>query len=271
MSLYNPLGKTDLVADVAGWFPDSSSFAPLQPSRLLDTRTSGTAVRAGTELDLTVTGRGGVPASGVGAVVLNLTVTDPSTAGYVTAWPAGTPLPLASNINFVPGQTVANLAIVKVGANGQVALYNSSGNTHLIADVVGWFPAASELTALTPARLLDTRSGAGTSDGQFAGIGAIGTGAELDLTVTGRGGVPGSGVGAVVLNIAAVAPSAAGYLTVWPTGGARPNASNLNFVGGTVVQNLVIAKVGSNGKVAIYNPTGSTDVVADVVGWFASP
>ena len=270
VSLYNPSGKTNLVADVAGWFPDSSSFAPLQPSRLLDTRTSGAAVQAGAELDLTVTGRGGVPASGVGAVVLNLTVTSPSAAGFVTAWPAGTPLPVASNINFVPGQTVANLAIVKVGANGQVALYNSSGNTHLVADVVGWFPATSELTALTPARVLDTRSGAGTSDNQFAGAGAIGTGSELDLTVTGRGGVPSSGVGAVVLNIAAVAPSAAGYLTVWPAGSTRPNASNLNFAGGTVVQNLVIAKVGSNGRVAIYNPTGNTDVVADVVGWFAA-
>lgn len=270
VSLYNPSGKTDLVADVAGWFPDSSSFAPLQPSRLLDTRTSGTAVRAGTELDLTVTGRGGVPASGVGAVVLNLTVTDPSTAGFVTAWPAGTPLPVASNINFVPGQTVANLVIVKVGANGQVALFNSSGNTDLVADVVGWFPATSELTALTPARLLDTRQGMRTSDGQFAGAGAIGSAGELDLTVIGRGGVPSSGVGAVVLNIAAVTPSANGYLTVWPAGSTLPYASNLNFMAGTVVQNLVIAKVGSNGKVAIYNPTGSTNVVADVVGWFAS-
>ena len=270
VSLYNSAGTTDLVADVTGWFPATSSFTPLVPARILDTRTSS-PVPPGTELDLTVTGQGGVPSTGVGAVVFNLAVTQPTSYGYVTAWPAGTALPNAANINFVPSQTVSNLVISRVGTNGKVALYNSTGYTHLVADVAGWFPATSELTALTPSRLLDTRPGSSTIDGQYAGAGALNGGAELDLTVTGRAGIPTSGVGAVVMNVTAVQSTSPGFLTVWPAGSARPNAANLNFNPGKNVQNLVVAKVGANGQVAIYNSTGSTQLVADVVGWFATP
>ncbi|MBN8888286.1 MAG: hypothetical protein J0I77_21415 [Rudaea sp.] len=280
VSLYNAIGSTDVIADVAGWFPATSAFAPLVPARLLDTR-PGThtvdgqfagvgALGRTTELDFTVTGRGGVPASGVGAVVLNLTATQPTTSAYITAWPAGSAVPNASNLNVVPNQTVANLAIVKVGNNGQVALFNSNGSTHMIADVAGWFPTASELTPLVPVRLLDTRPGQSTFDGQFAGGGAVGQGVELDFTVTGRADIPTSGVGAVVLNVTAVTPTTSGFLTVWPTGSTRPFASNLNFTQGSVVQNLVIAKVGTNGQVAVFNSAGSTYVVADAVGWFAA-
>lgn len=270
VSLYNSAGTTDLVADVAGWFPATSAFSPLVPSRILDTRT-GSPVPPATELDVVVTGRGGVPASGVGAVVFNLTATQPSINGFITAWPAGSQQPNTSNLNFLAGQTVANLVISRVGTNGSVALYNSNGYTHLIADVAGWFPTTSELTSLVPARLVDTRPGWSTIDGQYAGGGAIGPGGELDFTVTGRAGIPISGVGAVALNVTAVAPTLPGFLTVWPTGNPRPNASNLNFKAGKVVQNFVIAKVSTNGQVAIYNSTGSTQVIADVVGWFSTP
>jgi hypothetical protein len=151
-----------------------------------------------------------------------------------------------------------------------VAFFNSSGSTQLIADVAGWFPTASELTPMVPARLLDTRPGMSTVDGQFAGGGAVGAASTLNFTVAGRAGIPSTGVGAVVLNVIAVAPSAAGYLTVWPTGSSLPYASNLNFMPGAVVQNLVIAQIGANGQVAVFNSTGSTNVVADVVGWFSA-
>lgn len=88
---------------------------------------------------LAVTGRGGVPASGVSAVVLNVTVTEPTAGGFLTAWPAGEARPLASNLNFSPGQTVPNLVVVKVGVGGVVNLFNSSASTHMVADVAGWY------------------------------------------------------------------------------------------------------------------------------------
>jgi hypothetical protein len=96
-------------------------------------------VESGQPFDLSVTGVGGVPAGGVTAVVLNVTVTAPTAEGWLTAWPAGVTKPTASNLNFVPGQTVPNLVVVKVGAGGKVSFFKSSGTTHMIADVVGWY------------------------------------------------------------------------------------------------------------------------------------
>ncbi|MBN8888285.1 MAG: hypothetical protein J0I77_21410 [Rudaea sp.] len=279
VAMFNSAGSTDLIADVAGWFPATSGLTPLQPARLLDTRAgqrtvdnqfSGSgALGQGVELDLVVAGRGGVPASGVDAVVLNLTAANSSGPGYVSVWPAGSPRPFASNLNLAPGRNSANLVIAKVGGNGKVALYNALNSTDLIADVMGWFASASELTSLVPVRVLDTRSGSPTVDGLYSATGAIGAGAELDLAVTGRAGVPNSGVDSVVLNVTAITPSMSGFLTLWPAGGARPRTSNLNFTPGQVVPNLVIAKVGTNGKVAIFNSAGSTDVAVDLIGWFA--
>jgi hypothetical protein len=88
-----------------------------------------------------VTGQGGVPVSGVKSVVLNVTVTEPTAPSWLTAWPAGRPRPLASNLNYVAAQTVANLIVVDVGTDGKVNLYNSAGTTHVVADVAGWFTA----------------------------------------------------------------------------------------------------------------------------------
>jgi len=279
VALFNSAGSTDFVADIGGWFPLTSGLTPLVPARLLDTRAGqGTidgqfagigALGASGELDFAVAGRGGVPAAGADAVVLNLTATNSTGVGYVTAWPAGAARPFASNLNLAAGSTVANLAIVKLGSDGKVALYNARNSTDLIADVVGWFAVGSELTTVTPARLLDTRPGNPTIDGLYSGGGALAQGGELDLTVVDRAGVPASGVDSVVLNVTATNTTQHGFITVWPSGTARPLASNLNFVPDQTVPNLVIAKVGSNGKVAIYNSAGSSDVVADVVAWFS--
>src|SRR5206468_1704194 len=84
------------------------------------------------------------------------------------------------------------------------------------------------------------------------------------------GGVPATGAGAVVLNVAVTNPTAASFLTLFPSGTTRPVASNLNFLTGETVPNLVVAKVGANGKVSVYNNYGATDVVIDVQGCSAS-
>ena len=97
------------------------------------------ADRSGATVDVQITGQGGVPASGVSAVAMNVTVTGPTGSGFITLYPAGTARPLAANINFTPGKTVANLAVVKLGTGGKVSLYNSTGNTQVIFDVAGWY------------------------------------------------------------------------------------------------------------------------------------
>jgi hypothetical protein len=138
-----------VLADVNGYFPAVTSYHPLVPARILDTRPGEATIDAqsqGADLlpsttvtEVTVTDRGGVPA-GVGSVVLNVTVTEPTQAGFITVYPCGIARPLASNLNYNVGSTVANAVIVKVGTGGKVCLYNSNP-TQLIADVNGYFPA----------------------------------------------------------------------------------------------------------------------------------
>ncbi len=226
-------------------------------------------IGAGGVATMTVVGRGGVPLTGVGAVALNVTATEPTAASFLTVWPTATARPWASNLNFSAGQTVANAVIVKVGADGTISIFNNSGAVHVVVDVVGWFPAGQSYVGVTPARLADTRNSP-TIDGRFSNTGPRGQAKTADVTVLDRAGVPASGVGAVALNVTATDSTTASFVTVWPTGVDRPTASNLNFVPGQTVPNMVIAKVGVGGQVSIYNNTGSVDVVVDVLGWFPS-
>ena len=255
--------------------PTRSYYVPLNPSRVLDTRdgTGGniSALASTTYTEVKVTGVGGVPATGATAVVLNVTVDAPLTAGFITAWPSGEAQPTVSNLNFVAGQTVPNLVTVKVGANGRVNRYNSEGFTSAVADVVGYYtatrpPTGGLFTAITPGRVLDTRNGTG----QGGSTAPIGAGQSINVQVTGTGGVPSTGVTGVALNVTVDQPTNPGFLTVWPTGDVRPLASSHNFVPGLTVANLVLAKVGTGGQVSIFNFAGSTHVVADVVGYFSA-
>ena len=127
--------------------------------------------------------------------------------------------------------------------------------------------ASGEFTPLTPSRLLDTRDGTGRN----GVVGPLNGGSSFDVQVTGHGGVPATGlVGAVVLNVTAVTPNDYSFLTVWPSGVARPLISNLNFAPTQTVPNLVTVAVGTGGKVSVYDNTGSVHVVFDVVGFYAS-
>ncbi len=123
-----------------------SSFVSLTPARVLDTRSGakvGNAAGTGAPFVLQVAGQNGVPASGVGAVALNVTVVageNPTLGGgYVTVYPCGT-RPGASNLNFTTGQTIPNSVIAPLSASGTVCFY-VYGTAHLLADVSGYFPA----------------------------------------------------------------------------------------------------------------------------------
>lgn len=255
--------------------PTPSYFVPLTPARLLDTRTGvgGNLAPLGQQVftELDVTGVGGVPETGVTAVVMNVTVDGPTDSGFLTAWPSGEPRPVVSNLNFVQGQTVPNLVTVKIGANGKVNLFNSTGATSVVADVVGYYttqrPATGGLfTPLTPSRVLDTRDGVGRG----GVVGPLGPGQGIDVAVTGVGGVPASGVTAVALNVTVDQPTSAGFITTWPSGVELPTASTHNFTPGTTVANLVLAKVGADGRVSMFNSAGNTHLVADVIGYYSS-
>jgi hypothetical protein len=271
VNVFNAAGSTDVIFDIAGYVATptatpgpSGLFNAVAPARILDTRSGfSSPVAPNSTIRLSVAGDSVVPPSGAGAVVLNVTVTSPTASSYLTVFPTGTQ-PLASNLNFRAGQTVPNRVIVPLAPDGSISFYNAYGSVHVIADVSGWFTDASNPGAIgsrfapvLPTRILDTRS-----------TQQLGPNLALTLAIAGNGPAPNAGVLAVVLNVTVAGPTAPSYLTAWPDGEFRPLASDLNFRAGATIPNMVVVKVGSDGKIDLYNAAGSTDVVVDVMGWY---
>jgi hypothetical protein len=245
-------------------------------ARLLDTR-PGTAtidgkavgagaVAGGTTLVLPVGGRGGVPSSAA-AAVLDIIATDSTGPGYVTVYPCDATRPNASSVNFAAGTATANAVITKLAADGTVCLFVSGSDVQLVADVAGSFPGGSDYEAIDPARLLDTRPGTATVDGQQTGAGAVEAGTTLVLPIAGRGRVPADAT-AVALDIVAADSSGSGYVTVYPCDASRPNTSSVNFAAGITSANAVITKLAADGTVCLFVSGADTQLVADVVGSF---
>ncbi len=249
---YEPLIFGMRIMDTRAGFGFSDFPIPLAPHEERRMRISSVTSRPATEL---------------AGVAVNITAIGPTAAGYLTVVPTGTVVPTASNLNFAAGQTVPNFAFVPVADDGTFVIVNGSpGYTHVAIDAFGYFtrqasPPPGSFTSLQPSRLLDTRSGTGRK---------VAPGGIVDLAVAGHGGVPASGVSAVVLNVTVTQGSASGHITVFPTGQAVPLASNLNFVAGQTVANLVVVMLGAGGGVSFNNGSryGSSHVVADVVGYF---
>src|SRR2546421_13097175 len=147
MSLYTGSAGTVLVvADLQGYFTQAgagSVYVPVAPVRLLDTRVGlGAPVGVvGSHQSVTLRVVGGVVPASVTAVAVNVTVTEPRAAGWVSVGPA--PTSSSSNLNFVVGQTVPNLVVSQVSGAGTISLYNGSpGTVHLVADLQGYFTQA---------------------------------------------------------------------------------------------------------------------------------
>ncbi|GAC1503972.1 MAG: hypothetical protein NVS2B15_26860 [Pseudarthrobacter sp.] len=259
-------GTTDLIADISGYYlqgtPTAAGiFQALSPSRTLDTRTSS-PVAADSTLCFQAAGVGDIPAT-VSAVVFNLTVANPQSNGFITAYASGTARPDASNLNFGAGQIVPNLVTVPVGADGKVNLYNrSAGTSELIADIAGYYlpgtPTASgAFQAVTPSRLLDTRT---TSP--------VPPDSTVSFQVAGANGIPAP-VSAAAFKLTVTGPQSYGFLTAYASGSPLPNASNLNFTTIQTVPNFANVPVGPDGKVSLFNrSSGTSQLIADIAGYF---
>ena len=264
-----------LIVDVAGWFPEGAYQALDQPARLYESRPgrptvdqlqAGEGVRPAESVTrVKIHGRAGLgtPSS----VVLNVTASETQGPGFVNVFPCGVDRPNASNLNYTPGQTVPNLVVAKVGADGEVCVFTKAA-AHLIVDVAGALPGATYTPLASPQRLLDSRVGSATADGNFQGFGTQPARASLQLDVA-RAGIPAD-ASAVVLNVTAVAPRGAGYLSIHTRGSARPTASNVNHAPGETIANAVVARVGRDGQVCVFN-LAPTDVLVDVAGYLTGP
>jgi len=230
---------------------------PVAPVRLVDTRTT-TKLGAGAVLTVPVAGQAGLPATGVEAAVMTLTVTDAQAAGFVTAWPCDTAKPDVSNLNFVAGATVPNLATVAVGAAGNVCLF-SSAPANLIVDLSAWYGAGDNRAAsVVPTRIADTRSAKHK----------LSAGEVMVVQPATARDVPATGVKAVALNVTATEPERAGFLTVYPCDQPMPVASNVNFVAAHDTADAAIVGVAAgDGTVCVY-ASAPTHVVVDINAWF---
>ncbi|MHB1575706.1 MAG: C39 family peptidase [Candidatus Dormibacteria bacterium] len=261
--------RVGLVSGVSAASSAGAAYFPLSPRRLLDTRSQGGALGPGQTMALQIAGTDAVPAD-ASAVVLNVTVTDPTSAGFLSVYPQGAARPEVSNLNWTAGETLANLVLVSLG-NGGVTIYNQSGATEVVVDLQGYFapPSGSgsgEYVPVAPSRIADTRAGSGEP---YSGS-TLGPQQTLDVAVAGQGGIPSSGAAAVVLNVTAVGTTANSFLSIYPAGQANPKTSTLNWTAGSTVANRVVVPLGAGGAIAAYNWAGNTNLVVDVDGYFTA-
>jgi hypothetical protein len=253
----------------------AQQFLPLtEPCRAVDTRPqyggSG-PIPGGTSQSFPIQQEGNcnIPATAA-AYSMNVSVVPDGPLGYLTVWPAGQPRPMVSTLNSLDGRIKANAAIVPAGTNGEISVY-ATNTTNVIVDVDGYFAPVSSSTLafypLPPCRVADTRK---SSYPQGLGPPYLIGGQERPFPILNATpcNIPSSAA-AYSLNFSVVPYGPLGYMTVWPTGQARPVVSTLNDIPGTIIANAAIVVAGTGGNVSVY-PTNDTDLVIDINGYFAA-
>ncbi len=281
---------SDVVVDVNGYFVDSTradalAFYPLSPCRIVDTRSAnglfgGPSIPGdGPARDFPIpSGPCSIPTA-ARSYSLNFTVVPKGSLAFLTAWPSGQPQPTVSTLNSGQGDILANAAIIPAGAAGGISVYAQMilpATTDLIIDTNGYFappgsPGALSFYPLRPCRVVDTRSGQGTS-GEFGPPSLPGGGATRTFTLPASPCAIPASAQAYSLNFTVIPTGPLSYLTAWATGVSQPVVSTLNSASSKVLANAAIVPAGTNGAINVYTLTqgsSSTDVVIDVNGYFA--
>jgi hypothetical protein len=251
---------TMAAAPSASAAPEAGSFfQPEPPLRMLDTR-SGPPVGQGQTITLDLSE---ILPDNVTAVVMNVTGTEPTAPTFVTVYPYGIKRPNVSTLNLNFAETRPNLVTVAVDAQKKVNIYNNAGNVHLLADVSGYYTPTSpaKYTSQSPVRVMDTRINFGDRPARPFGAASV---EALDLS-----GVVPAHATAVTFNLTGTEASTATFVTAWPWGQPRPNASNLNLSFAQTAPNLVTVELSADKKVALFNNNGTTHLIADLAGYYS--
>ncbi len=277
-ALAAPGGPPATATDAAPVSPDSAigTYFPDTPRRIFDTRAAGNSRLGQGRTVVIAPYLSGVTPT---AVVLNLTVVNPTTTGYLTAYPTGRALPRTSSINFGAGATRANLVTVPVGSDGRIAIYNGLGTTDVIVDQVGIYSKNDD--AVTNGRgrgggyhpsevqrFVDTRSDGGGQLPSFT---------YFTLPVSFGDGTGPNPIASLAVNVTVTNTRGSGYVTTWDgSSNTPPRTSTLNFSRGTTVANSAIVPVSpcpdcsdNSVQIGIANGSGAgIDVIVDVTGYF---
>jgi hypothetical protein len=296
-------GRT-IQAALTGTFGAGGEYHALSPDRILDTRDPALDVAPpgakpfssatnDATFDVQIVGKGGLPSfvdangdcadDNVLAVAVNITVVDPTAPGWLRAWGPGADEGGSSVVNFDKGQIVPNSAVLRPGCDGKLRIRMRTdpgpATAHVLIDIFGWISSSSyptrgaRIEPAGPGRIYDSREA-------LYGAAAFAAGEQRRIQILGADAVNpnvtdivpnNANVVGVLLNVTGVAGSAPTYVSVLPEGlpaGERPVTSNLNLRARQVRSNLAIVPVGADGSVSVYNLSGNTHVVLDVMGYF---
>jgi 6-phosphogluconolactonase (cycloisomerase 2 family) len=254
--------------------PPGLRFVPVAPCRIADTRNpvgpfGGPFITGGTSRGFTVPDSAcNIPATAQ-AYSVNVTVVPKGPLGFLTMFPCGQSVPLASTLNSIDGRVKAAAAIIPAGTNGGVCAF-ATQNTELIVDINGYFvsdlsPSVLEFYPLAPCRLVDTRNAAGS----LGGPSLVGAASRTFPILSSPCNIPATAK-AYSLNFTSVPKGPLGFLTTWPAGSSQPLVSTLNAITGAVTANAAIVPAGTNGDISVF-VTQASDLVIDINGYFAPP
>ena len=242
--------------------PINLTAVPVTPTRVFSTLTGPGACRLQPKgvLDVKVTGLGGVPSTGVGAVALNLTAVRATAATYLSAYPTGTAFPSNSSVNVAAGGTSAGMVIVPVGSNGRVSIRSSHAPVDVNVDVVGYFTTAatgSTYSVSAKQKVVDTRDTT-----------VMAAKERRKILVAGQFGVPADATG-VLVNVTGASTGTAGNVGLSPAYGTVVGTSTVYFGTGQSVANRALVALAPDGTIEVY-ASSQSHVRIDLVGWFGT-
>lgn len=273
----------DVLIDISGYMTDSPAvsnlvYYPLTPCRVVETRSVFRPAGAfgPPTMNAGETRRFRFPSatqfctvpSGASAYSVTITAVPPAALQFLTAWPAGAAQPNVSNINSPAGRVLANNVIIPASSDGSLDVFVFD-RTDVVVDINGYYAPDDGVNGLyyfpvTQCRAVDTRLANGTFGGPIFESDAS---RSYPLTSSPCGGIPANARGYVVNATALPNGSPMPFLTLWPTGQTRPNASTLNAFEGQIVTNTAILPAGPSSSIDVF-AFRRTHIVLDVSGFF---
>jgi uncharacterized repeat protein (TIGR01451 family) len=249
-------------------------FVGVTPCRIADTRNpngpfGGPFLSANSTRGFAIPNSAcGIPATAQ-AYSVNVTVVPHGALGFLTMFPCGQALPLASTLNSNDGRIKAEATIVPAGTGGALCAFVTN-DTDFVLDINGYFVSANNANALafypvTPCRLVDTR----LAVGPLGGPSLVGNATRTFPLLSSPCNVPATAQ-AYSLNYTSVPRGNLGFLTTWPAGQTQPLVSTLNAPTGAVTANAAIVPAGTKGDISVFL-TNDSDLVIDIDGYFAPP
>ncbi len=275
LRVYSDGSPVNVVVDVQGYYlgqqtqAGNTAFDPTPATRIADTRTAlntggATSITPGSHITIQVTGAGvipgnpGIPADAK-AVAINFTAIDPSNYGNLRVYPDGSPVPNASNINYIAGVDKAAFAVVDLPANGKINVYSDGATVGLAADVFGYYPRTSNVVTAPPVRVFDSRNSV-----------LLKANVRVSFTVAGKAGVPRDAQ-AVLVSVTAIHSARStgiGNLRIFPANAGLPYTSNINYLSPTTdVANFAIVKLSATGQLSLYSDGSPIHAAVDVLGY----